>query len=83
MQPVSITDGPPEVGEIVAAVRKIRLSRVGVPSGMKVEHLNSWLRDATREKEPDTETWDKVVSVIQVAFWEGYIPEALMWQQWS
>ena len=47
--------------------------------GVKVEHLKAWLRAATREKEPDTKTWGKVVSAIQVAFWEGYIPEALMW----
>ena len=45
---------------------------------MKAEHLKSWLWEATREKEPDTKTWDKVVSVIQVEFWEGYILEALM-----
>ena len=45
---------------------------------MKAEHLKAWLRSETRNKDPDTETWDKVVSVIQVAFWEGYIPEALM-----
>ena len=46
---------------------------------MKAEHLKAWLRAATREKEPDTKTWDKVVSVIQVAFLEGCILEALMW----
>ena len=46
---------------------------------MKVEHLKAWLRLSTREKETDTRTWDKVVSGIQVAFWEGYILEALMW----
>ena len=47
---------------------------------MKVEHLNEWLWAATIEKDPDTETWDKLVNVIQVAFQEGYIPEALMWK---
>ena len=46
---------------------------------MKAEHLKIWLRSATREKYPDTETWDKVISIIEVAFQEGYIPEALMW----
>ena len=46
---------------------------------MKAEHLNAWLRAVTREKDPDSKTWDKVVSVIQVAFWGGYIPEAYMW----
>ena len=46
---------------------------------MKSEHLKAWLRSATRKKDPNTKTWDKVVSVIQVAFQEGYITEALMW----
>ena len=46
---------------------------------MKAEHLKAWLQAATREKEPDTDTWENVVSVIQEAFREGYIPEALMW----
>ena len=47
--------------------------------GIKEEHLKAWLRSATRKKDPDTKKWDKAVSVIQVAFWEGKIPEALMW----
>ena len=69
LQQVSIEDGPPEVEEIVEAVRKLQSGRVKGPSGMKAEHLTSWLWAVTTEKEPDTETWDKVVSVIQVAFW--------------
>ena len=55
------------------------MGRAGGPSGKKEENLKAWLRAAIREKEPNTKTWDKVVSVIQVAFWEGYIMEALMW----
>ena len=47
---------------------------------MKAEHLKSWLWKAAREKNPDTEVWGKVVGVTQVAFQEGYIPEALMWK---
>ena len=46
---------------------------------MKAEHLKAWLQAATREKEPDTDTWENVVSVIQETFQEGYIMEALMW----
>ena len=47
---------------------------------MKAEDLKSWLCEATREKDPDTEAWDKVVSVMQLAFWDGYILEAMMWK---
>ena len=46
---------------------------------MKAEHLTSWLREATREKYMDINAWHNVVIVTQVAFREGYIPEALMW----
>ena len=42
-------------------------------------NLKAWLRAATREKYPDTKTWDKVVSVVQESFREGNIPEVLMW----
>ena len=71
VQPVSIADGPPEGGEIVATVRELRLGRVGGPSGMKAGHLKSWLRKATGEKDLDTEEWEKVMSVTMVEFWEG------------
>ena len=64
----------------MAAVSKFRSGRAGVPSGMKAEHLKAWLQAATREKDTYIKTWDKVVSVIHVVFWEGNIPEALMWK---
>ena len=76
---VSIGGRTPEVGKIAAEVRKILSGRVGGPFGMKADHLKAWLRSVTREKEPDTETWDKVVNVTQLEFWGGYIPEDLMW----
>ena len=47
---------------------------------MKAEHFKAWLRVATREKYPDTETWKKVVGFIQVAFQDKYILYALMWR---
>ena len=79
VQPVSIKEGTPVVWKIAASIRKLHSGRAGGPSGMKLDHLKTWLRAATREKDPDTEMWDKVVSVIQVVFWEVYITEALMW----
>ena len=59
VQPVSIEDGPPEVGEILLEVSKLLLGRAGGPSGMKAKHVKAWLQAATREKEPDTITWGK------------------------
>ena len=48
VQPLSIEDGPPEVGYIAATVSKIQSGRAGGPSRMKAEHLKAWLQAATR-----------------------------------
>ena len=79
LQMLSIVDGTPEGGEIAASVHKLRAGRAGGPSGMNVEHLKTWLREETREKDPDTKKWDKLASILQVAFRYGYIPEELTW----
>ena len=73
LQMLSIVDGTPEGGEIAASVHKLRAGRAGGPSGMKEEHPKTWLREETREKDPDTKKWDKLVSIKQVAFWDIYI----------
>ena len=78
VQPVSISDRPLEGEEIAAAVRKLRSGRAGGPLVMKARHLKSWLREVTREKDTDTDAWDKVVSVMQVLFRDKYIPEEMM-----
>ena len=40
---------------------------------MKAEHLKLWPQEATREKYTDTKEWDKLASITQAAFWDGYI----------
>ena len=72
-------DGHPEGDEIVFSVRKLWAGRTGGISGMKAEKLKTWIREATSEKEPDIEKWDKLVSIMQVVFQDGHIPEALEW----
>ena len=37
---------------------------------MRAENLRKWLREAMREKEPDSTNWDKVVTLVQVEFWK-------------
>ena len=32
---------------------------------MRAEHLRQWLHEATREKEPDTTNWQKVVAIVK------------------
>ena len=48
--------------------------------GMNVEYLKTWLREETREKDPDTENWDKLVIIMKLEFRDGYILEALACQ---
>ena len=79
VQLVSIVDGNLEEEEIIFSVRKIRTGQAGGPSGTNTEHLNTWQREATGEKYPDTEKWDKLVSIKKLAFQDRYIPEALTW----
>ena len=42
--------------------------------------MKTCLREATRGKDPDTKKWDKLVIITQVAFRDGYIPEAMTWK---
>ena len=72
-------DGHPEGDEIVFAVWKLWAGRTEGISGMKAEKLKTWIREATSEKEPDIEKWDKLVSIKKLAFQDRYIPEALTW----
>ena len=58
-------------------MQKLWTGQADGPSGMKAEHLKTWLREATREKEPDSEKWAKLVSITQVVLRDGYIPEAM------
>ena len=73
VKPLSIADRPPEGEDITIAVRKLRTGRPRGPSGIKVGHMETWLREATREKDPDTKKWDKLVNIMQVSFWHRYI----------
>ena len=47
--------------------------------GIKKKHLKAWLRELTRGKYPDTEHWDKLMSVTKLVLRIRHIPEALVW----
>ena len=52
-------------------MQKLRARRAGGPSVMNVEHLKTWLQEATMEKDPDTKKWDKLASIPQLALGTG------------
>ena len=76
-QPTEIADGTPEGEEIAVAVWGQGTGRRGGSLGMRAEDLEVWKRDATREKDPETRRWDKLVSVTKMVLREGRIPTAL------
>ena len=39
--------------------------------------MKIWLRYATQEKKPDRNTWEELISMEQMTFWEGIVPEEL------
>ena len=65
---------------IAVVVQKLRAGRAGGPLGMKEENQKTWIREAIMEKDPETEKWEKLVSIMQAAFQDEYISEALAWK---
>ena len=58
-----------EEADITEVVNRAYLNRLGGPLGMRVEYICQWLREAIREKYPDATNWEKVVAIVQAAFW--------------
>ena len=68
--PFLVEDSIPEEAEVAESVKRLWLNHSGVPLVMRAENLRKWLREAMREKEPDSTNWDKVVTLVQVEFWK-------------
>ena len=64
-----------EEDEFARAVCRIRTNKAGGPSGMRTEHLRSWMGEATREYSPDPILWEKVIGLIRAAFREVRLTE--------
>ena len=52
----------------------------GGTSGIRSEHLQSWLTAATREEQPDTANWDRVVEILHTAFQDVRLPTECTFQ---
>ena len=48
---------------------------------MRAEHLCQWLREGTREKDPDGTQWLKVVAIVQTEFRNGTLSSKSTWQK--
>ena len=63
-----IDDQPPDEGEVVAALKKLKLGKSPGASGIRVEDLREWHRlareieeEAGEPLEEDVEIWEKVL----------------------
>ena len=46
---------------------------------MRAEHLKRWLKEATREEEPEVENWNNLVERVRHIWETGELPTALPW----
>jgi hypothetical protein len=79
VSPLNIDDSIPSEAEIEKAVGRIHSGRIPGQTGMRPEDLKERRDAARREKSPDTQTWDKVVELVQYIFETGMIPTELNW----
>ena len=62
--PSEVEDGVPEESDITQVVRGLKEGRAGGPSGMQVEDVKGWLREASREKNPTRRRYRLLVRLI-------------------
>ena len=78
VDPFNINDEVPTEREIAAAVRKMKSGKAPGASGLRTEDLKRWLRAAERTEDPDPDSWEDVVEIVQEAFISGRLPEACL-----
>ena len=73
VNPFLVEDPIPEEKEIDWAVHRLRLNRLGGPSGMRVEHLRQWLITAILDDTLDVTNCQKVVAILRSEFCDGIL----------
>ena len=68
-----------EKAEEDMVVQGLKFRRAGGPSGMRVEYLNRWIREANCKKYPERRRWELVVRLVQGMFGGGTAPEDIAW----
>ena len=85
--PFEIQDNEPTVGEIQAAMMDMSNGPCGGASGIKVEHIKSWLQGAKREEDPETagenaragKTWRKFFGLCTSVWRKRTIGQQMRW----
>jgi len=72
-----VNDNPPSEREIINALGKIKLGKSPGATGIRAEHIRTWMSGATRAKDPIfVREWAMVVKLIEMAFTGEAIPSA-------
>ena len=72
--------GIPGKDEVAQAVQSLKRGRAGGPSGMRVEDLKEWLREASREMKSVIHRWRLLVRLTQKTFEDRAVLEELAGQ---
>ena len=79
-EPFDINDEVPSEEEIRRALKLMRRNKTPGASGIKVEHLQQWAKEAEYDKEknpePRIDRWEKLVRIIELSFLKAEVPEA-------
>ena len=47
---------------------------------MQADNILQWLQEATREENLDVANWEKLVALVEAAFWERSLDKACYWK---
>jgi hypothetical protein len=74
-----IDDEPPTEQEIINALKKLRLGKAPGATGIRVEHLRTWMSGATRAKDQIyVGEWAMIKKLVEMAFTGEDIPSAFV-----
>lgn len=83
INPFSINDTPPSEEEVVEVLGTLKNGRASGPSGIRVEDLKKWHKDACEVEDDETPDplavaiWEKVLDIVHKAFSAGEVPKDL------
>ena len=81
VQPTEVNDEVPKEAEVDMKVQGMRVGRAGYPSGMRVDYLKGWRKEAKLEKEQIGRRWYLVVWLVQVMFRDRTMPVEIAWSK--
>ena len=81
MTPADTDDGPPSEDEVITAISCLKKGKSPGASGIRVEDIKRWYRNANPQNEDDphpTEedvtTWEELLTLVKLAFESGEMP---------